>query len=696
MKRLLIGVVVGIVAGSATTYLLVPDSSVRPHIPIFSQPRPIDDVPKMSVEAAETHRQGSYTEIQTIEDTLALPTDFAQTEALYILAGRSDAREVQDLIFQANQIADPGDRRGGLQILFSRLTELDPPSALALSQTREYSTNSKLEGMVWVEWGRNDIHNALIAASELQSETRRNLAAQALYSAYGGGGDPTIALIEDALGIPPNRNTKAQYLYSLADESPAQAIAYVEGQPSMRDQQTLTYWLASYLGRSGPENAQQYADLFTNPRNRSNYINNVTAATSESSPEATIDQALAAGGDQRQRMMATAALMQIAARDPDKAIAYMSQASTRQEMQMFAIAIAAGMAESDPDRAMQWALQQDSDGRLNIYSRVLSTIAQTDPRRALDAALTVENSSVRARSLQTVLGTVASTDPLLAISYLEQIDNKEIEQAVTHQVVQSWARFDPQAAIEWVLAHDEPDQRRLMRNIGSMIIHQDAQAAIRLLPRLDDETANNWRVQIAASLATYASVAKTQAFLAQYKGQDNYRDMFRSAVQGLANSDFQTALQMTHTLPDGVEKDSVLNSLAQQRLEVDPADSVRLISMISSPEQRVSATQQVVRNWHRLDPDGAATWARNLPRGQQRDAAIVGLASAWDDVTPSRKMLLKSVGDVAQRQQAQLSVLYKVARTDLASAERLVLEFDFTDEYRQHVEQALQQSQRRY
>ena len=68
-------------------------------------------------------------------------------------------------------------------------------------------------------------------------------------------GDPTIALIEDALGIPPGRNTKAQYLYSLAAESPAQAVVYVESQLSLRDQQTLTYWLASYMGRTRPEDA---------------------------------------------------------------------------------------------------------------------------------------------------------------------------------------------------------------------------------------------------------------------------------------------------------------------------------------------------------------------------------------------------------------------------------------------------------
>ena len=46
--------------------------------------------------------------------SLAVPTDFVQTEALYVLAGRSDSGAVQDLIYQANRIADTADREAAL------------------------------------------------------------------------------------------------------------------------------------------------------------------------------------------------------------------------------------------------------------------------------------------------------------------------------------------------------------------------------------------------------------------------------------------------------------------------------------------------------------------------------------------------------------------------------------------------------
>ncbi len=649
----------------------------------------------MSVEVAETHRKGAYAEIRTIEDILALPTDFARTEALYTLAGRSNPRTVQGLIYQANQIADQTERRAALQILFSRLTELDPPSALALSQTSEYSTNMLIEATVWVEWGRNDIHNALIAAADLDSDSRRHRAAQALYSAFGADGNATIALIEDTLRIPPSRNTKGKYLYSLAADSPAQAIAYIESQFAPQDQRTLTYWLASYLGQRSPDTARQYAELFSNAEYRNTYLNALTNAAAESSPETTLAQMLAEGSSQQDRMRAVAALAQLAMRDPDKAIAYLDQARNVQERRHFALTIAMGMAQSDPDRAMQWALEYDPDDRQHFYADVLAQVAHHYPRRAMDAALTIQNRSSRNHALQKVLMTLAHTDTQLALQYLEQIDSDSVQRSVAQNLVQVWARSDANAAFEWVLARGGQNQRAMLRQITSSLVHQDAQAAIGLLSRLDDESQREMRLLIASTLASQGSSAEAQGFLAQHEGYDDYPQMFAAVVRSMAANDFESALQMTHSLQDGNEKDQLLTALAQQQVQNSPADAMRLIAMISREEQRLSATTQLVQTWNRVDSGAAASWVRDLPRGTQRDLAIVGLASGWDQLTPSRKMLLKSVGDIEQRQRAQLSVIYKVARSDLATAERLVLEFDFSDQNRQMAEQALKQSQYR-
>lgn len=691
MKRITVGIVVGIIAGSAATYLLVQKSGIGPYKPIFSQPRSSQDVPKMSIDAAEKHRKGAYADIHSIEEILALPTDFSQTEALYVLAGRSDSPAVQELIYQANQIANPTDRRGALQVLFSRLTVLDPQSALALSQTRDYASNSQLEAMIWGEWSKNDFDNALIAAADLQSDARRNNAAQGMYAAYGYAGSDEVSTIEDALGVSINRNTKAQFLYSLAARSPAEAVAFINGQTMPRDQQMLTYWLASHLGQGDPESARQYAKLFANKQFGDYFLRSLTSASAEINPQVILDNVLAEGATEQSSRHAVSALQQLALKDPDKAIAYMERARSSQERQTFATIIAISMAETDPDRAIQWALEIDDGSTQQVYANILSSIARNDPVRALDAASHLQNKIKRNQALHRVLTTIANTDPQMAASYLDQVENKDVERRAAARIAMYWTRKDPDAALEWVLSRNVQERRQLLSQVGSTLAAYDTQAAIRLLPRLDDQSAADLRVQIVSQMASHGQTVEAQAFISQYEGHREHSQMFAALVRSTAASDFQSALQMARSLPDGSAKDGVMSELAQQRLNVDPAEAMRMLPLISDENQRLNTTLHLAQYWQRQDAEGAASWARNLRSGAQRDTAITGLASGWDDVTPSRKLLLNSIGDLEKRRQAQIATVRRVARSDHDAAERLVAEFNLPDEYSQQLETMLEQ-----
>jgi hypothetical protein len=115
MRRSLPTLSAGFLCGAAAAFAVLQLDLIPRHADQRSAPV-IENVPTMSREAAESHRATRYSEIHSIEDTLALPGDFAQTEALYTLAGRSDSSGIQNLIFQANGIADPSDRKAALQI----------------------------------------------------------------------------------------------------------------------------------------------------------------------------------------------------------------------------------------------------------------------------------------------------------------------------------------------------------------------------------------------------------------------------------------------------------------------------------------------------------------------------------------------------------------------------------------------------
>ena len=107
-----------------------------------------------------------------------------------------------------------------LGILFFRLSETDPQSALAVARTDQFRSTRSIERIVWRTWARKNLDDALFAAKTQTSRAEQNSAAQSLYAAFGFMGNETTDKIEAELGIGPDRSTRAQYIYWLADKSP--------------------------------------------------------------------------------------------------------------------------------------------------------------------------------------------------------------------------------------------------------------------------------------------------------------------------------------------------------------------------------------------------------------------------------------------------------------------------------------------
>ena len=93
-----------------------------------------------------------------------------------------------------------------------------------------------------------------------------------------------------------------------------------------------------------------------------------------------------------------------------------------------------------------------------------------------------------------------------------------------------------------------------------------------------------------------------------------------------------------------------------------------------------------MRIWYSQNPDAAGRWADNLPRGPQRDDAIVGLASSWQEMTPSRQLLLESIGNSGKQTQAKIARIHIVARTDWRKAQTMLTETDMPITRRQGVQ----------
>lgn len=693
MSRLLSATLAGLILGAALTFVLMragPSDDPAAAAPVVV--RDIVEVPTMTASEAETHRADRFERIRSIEDTLALPGDFSQTEALYVLAGRSDSAEVQDLIHQANRIADPTDRNAAISILFLRLAELDPESALTMSRMREFTSSRQLEASIWRTWSKLDLDAAIAAAQRLRNAAERELAAQTMLAAYGYMGNEITDRIETELDVRASSTARARYLYSIADRSVSEAFTYIDSLPPAQQREALQ-WLGAYLGQRNPSEALSYANMITQPALRREYESTISTAMARLDPERILAEMPAGGLRGNRAGQYMTAMHTLARSDIDRALAFYNGIQSPQTRQMFASAIATELANQDIDRAIKWAQSEQRGRHASLLMHVLQQVATTDPELALSKLDLVTNREWRQQSLSGILSTVAQNDPQMAVAYLDEIQDQRARRTATRSVLSQWANVDPEAAVSWALSSDLPNMEELLSQAGHSLVANDVDAAMRLLPRVDERTAQSWRMGIATALSTQRSPGEAQRFIDQFKGQPGYENLQAAMIAGTAQQDVYLARRLAEQLPPGRARDQSMQQLISNHLHSDPREAASWLDSISDARIRSQATGHVLRQWYATDSHSASQWIMNYPPGRVRDDALLTMAQNLGEDTAEARRLIASIDDPAKRHQAAVSHLFSVVHTDPQRARAMIAKMDLSPEQRELIEAQLQQVQ---
>ena len=682
----------GVFLGAATTYGLMQLALPGRPEPVAIEPPVVRDivaVPRVSAPEAEKLRAERYAGLTTIEEIYALPSEFARAEALYTLAGRSDSAAIQALLFDANRIADEQDRAGAVNILFFRLSELDPQSSLAMARMPEFADDKRYEARVWATWGRANLDEAIAAAKAQSSHKHRNAAAQSLYSAFGYMGNDMTGYIEAELGIEPDRTTRSRFLYRMADRNPAEAVAWINAMEPGTRQEEFVSWLGYYLARQDATYAEQFAALFDNPQYEQAFRNIVAANAASANPRDTLDRLIAEGSVGRNRNQYYSAMRTLAAEDLDAALEYYARLGGDNEFRSLGYVIATEYAKRSPEEALAWARANDRGDWGRLTMQVLTQVAATDPELALREALATRNSNQRRNLLQNIISQVVDRSPAMATRMLDRIENPADRRQAAVSVIGSWAQKDPVAAVNWALAQDPRTADELLTHVGSMLPRMDLDAAMLVLPRLDGPQAQQMRVSVAERLAQTRSVADAQAFIRQFAGEEGYQNLQSAVIQGVARHDTYLARQMIEQLPSSGDRDMAYAQIIARHAQDNPHEAAAWIDSISDDVQRASAAGNVASNWYNNDPVAATRWVETLPRGEMRDMAIVRMSSHFVEMTPAQQNLIDSIEDENTRNQAQLNSIAILMRRNPAEARRRLDALDIPPYQRQQYETML-------
>jgi len=680
------GVILGVLVSLAATRLWQPDGSLAG--PVV---RDIADVPLMTQEVAEEHRLEDYARLTSIEDLMRLPTEFARSAALFSLADRSDSASVQRLVFDANRVADETERQRLLDILFFRLAELDPRSALVLARAEEFRGIKSLERTVWRTWARKDLDDALFGAKTQTAVAHRNSAAQSLYAAFGYMGNETTDRIEFELGIGPDRASRGRYLYRLADESVPAAIAFINSLERGREQQEYVSWLAYYVSLADPHAALASAPLFSVASDGERFESIIKNNIARGDPQGTIDRLLAAGSSPSPSRELYSAVRTLAGTDLGAVMRYYDQARSAENRNVFGSAIATELAKTDPDEALAWVDANETGQSIDLRMAVLSQIATKDPERAFAEALKIPNGQLRSAVAADLVRRVARDNPTAAVAFVDQIQNNQHKRDATQQLVSTWMRSDPEAATEWILSHDKEAAGPMLQSAAFQMLHRDVDKAIQLLPRLDPMFQAGLRQQIAEQLATARSPAEAQAFILQFEGEPGYDQLQASVIAGVAHTDVFMAKQLADQLAAGDARDRAYLQVISQQAQTDPVPALGWLNGIDNKRIRGAAAGQLVTQWYANDPPAALRWVSSLPGGALRDDVIMNMSSYWQEPTREQSDLIGSIQDREKRSRAKIQRAYRLMRTDPDRARKLLEDDDIPSKMRQELELVINQ-----
>lgn len=686
MVRLVAAAIGGLIAGAAVVWFLAPRTDPPGPETVV---RDIVAVPTMSVADAEAHRNSGYAEIRTMAAIQTLPTPFARLEATYALAGRSGGERLQGLIFDANRIADAMERQDMLYVLFYRLAEVDPQSALALSRTDYFSGVIMLERIVWRAWSRKDLDDALFAAKTQTTATLQNRAAQSLYAAHGFMGNATTDRIRSELGIAPDRSNRAQYLYEMADRSPAEAVRFIESLPYGRERGEYVSWLAYHLARLDPESAESYAALFDDADVGEVYRSFVTSNAARVNPRATVDRILASGNLRDDRNEFFSAMNELASEDLELVEQYFHQVTSPEDKQWIASILIEHRVRRDPMEALTWARSNDAGNQMHLEMTVLSQIARKDPELALAEAQRADNVYFRDDLISSVINHVAHRDPQEAVGYLERIADRSQRDQAARQIASRWLQNDPDAALDWILSNDEETAERILANSAYSLVHNNIDAAIRVLPRIEGPQQSNLRMQIALRLAQSRSPADAQAFIRQFANEPGYEQLQTSVIQGVSQTNRTLARQMADQLADRRARDAAYASIVGQFVQDDPRAAAGMLASMSDERLRSRATAEVAASWYNVDPEAADRWVASMPAGPRRDEAVMQLAAHWREPTRAQLAMIDGIADDDKRGQAKLRRVYNLMRIDPERARTLLEDPDIPSHAREQVEMNL-------
>ncbi len=682
MRRLAVTLLAGMLAG-VVLLLAGQRLGIVGQGPATHPVRDIVDVAPMGSAEATRHRDNHFMELQTIESLQALPSEFDRGEALYALSGRSDSAGLQKLAFDAGRIADPVWRERALSIVFFRMTEMDPKSALVMARSDNFQGTRNIEKRVWRTWARMDLMAAIEAVRALDDD-QEYAAAQMIYSGVGGAYTADAMLVESELGVPPSRSNRAIYLRDLVDQSPEKALSHVLVLESEKHRFEQIEWIALALANEDLAGAETFADSIDDVDLRRRYLNEVYDRIARVHPEEAFEKRFVNRGSGALSDREKAGFKKLVDTDLDRALRLMGAISDDANRAEMAKIVAIQYAKESPTLALEWARTESQSEFGSLVREVIASFATTDPELALTEAQRIEDGRDRSKLTLEIINAVLELSPEKAARSVDYIKNQSDRQRAAQTVARKWLEEDAIAAVDWLLGSD-PEIQEEVFSMGYIVAKLDLDDAHVVVTSLPAKYRGAWANGVAKRLASERSAEEAMQFVSQFAGEPGFDMQMAQLVSSIASEDSALAARWAERIPQGHARDAALSNVVAAEARRDPASAIQRLQQINDTDLRQVAAGDIVRRWYRSEPEAASQWLDTLPRGADRDNIILNTAMQMSQSRDEQLRLIASIDDSEKRQQAMFMRVMLESKDDPEEMVRQLESMDMPDIFRQQI-----------
>jgi hypothetical protein len=300
--------------------------------------------------------------------------------------------------------------------------------------------------------------------------------------------------------------------------------------------------------------------------------------------------------------------------------------------------LASSWAKKDPDAALKWAKTLKGDWKTTAAAEVYQSLSRDDPAGTWER-LKSEPGHLRGKLIGKVLDTVADEDPQKAVAMLQGLENKSERRIATGEFLNHLSWF----------------------GMGNQKL------AFEIIDQMDDPAA---RRDLLGNQMYYAAWSSPEV-LNERIAKLSEREKIQTAdpvIRGLLGSDPVAAEKYYLSLPEAQRDSASLSEMMERYSYLDPQKAFDFAVSLQNPQEQITAVNGLFSNWSREDPEAAAAGWKKLPAGQNRLEALDQIAESWGNSDPASARQWVETLTGTERARALAAVLPAMARDNPVAA----------------------------